>query len=116
MAAKAVHIPWYATGFRGDKLEAALSDIAAVALRYGATSYAVYRGDDDRYKMLQVASFTSKLDFERYWLGPEFQRFRTLCSGWYQVPVLYAWQDISTQGALAELAEERPGPHVPGAA
>ncbi|MCW3030549.1 MAG: hypothetical protein JWM66_682, partial [Solirubrobacterales bacterium] len=23
-----VHVPWYATGFRGDQLEAALADIA----------------------------------------------------------------------------------------
>ena len=30
-------VPWYATGFRGDQLEAALQEIAPVALRYGAT-------------------------------------------------------------------------------
>ena len=32
-----VHIPWYATGFRADKLQAKLEEIAAVAPRYGAT-------------------------------------------------------------------------------
>ena len=67
-----VHIPWYATGFRGDKLEAALAEIAPIALRYGATSYAVYRYRDDRYKFLQIAEFESKGDWERYWDGPEF--------------------------------------------
>ena len=48
------YIPWYATGFRADKLAEALAEIAPVALRYGATDYAVYRSRDDRYKFLQT--------------------------------------------------------------
>ena len=109
-AAKAVLVPWYATGFRGDRFEAALAEIAPVALRYGATSYAVYRADDDRYKFLQAASFKNKADFVAYWEGPEFRRFRVLTSGWYQVPVFYAWQDVSAEGALREVVEDPPGP------
>ena len=100
MAAGSVHIPWYATGFRGDKLEAALAEVAPVALRYGATGYQVFRYRDDRYKFLQTATFEEKLDWERYWSGPEMTRFRTVCSGWYQVPVLYQWADISIEGAM----------------
>ena len=96
-----VHIPWYATGFRGDKLEAALAEIAPVALRYGATSYQVFRSRDDRYKFLQTAQFESKLDFERYWGGPEFIDFRVLCSSWFQVPVVYGWTDLVTSGGIA---------------
>jgi hypothetical protein len=99
--AGAVHIPWYATGFRGDGLTQALAEISAVSLRYGATHHAVYRGRDDRYKLLQVVDFESKSDWERYWNGPEFTRFRTVHSGWYQVPVIYVWQDIVTAGALS---------------
>ena len=95
-----VHIPWYATGLRGDKLEAALADISAVALRYGARSHAVYRYRDDRYKFLQVAEFEDKGDFDRYWHGPEFVDFRVLCSSWYQVPVLYGWTDLVIAGTL----------------
>ena len=38
--ASVVDIPWYANGFRGDKLEAALRDVAPTALRYGATAWA----------------------------------------------------------------------------
>ena len=95
-----VHIPWYATGFRGDKLEAALADIAPLALRYGASTYAVYRYNDDRYKFLQTATFRDKADWERYWLGPEFERFRALCSSWYQVPVVYQWAEVVAEGVL----------------
>ncbi len=95
-----VHIPWYATGFRGDKLEAALAEIAPVALRYGATSYSVYRFRDDRYKFLQTAAFEDKMDWERYWGGPDFTRWRSIHNGWYQVPIVYQWADITAEGAL----------------
>jgi hypothetical protein len=95
-----VHIPWYATGFRGDKLEAALAEIAPLALRFGATSYTVFRYRDDRYKFLQTATFTSKADWDAYWNSPEFERFRVVNSSYYQVPVLYQWADIAVEGSL----------------
>ena len=95
-----VHVPWYATGLRGDKLAAALTEISAVALRYGARSHAVYRYNDDRYKFVQMAEFESKHDFERYWYGAEFSDMRVVCSSWYQVPVLYGWTELITSGTL----------------
>ena len=100
MAAGSVHIPWYATGFRAEGLEAALGQIAAVALRYGATDYAVHRSRDDLYRFLQMATFEDKRSWERYWLGEEFVDWRARHSSWYQVPVLYEWYDVTAQGAL----------------
>jgi hypothetical protein len=97
-----VHIPFYATGFRGDKLAAALAEIAAVAPRYGATHYDVYRSRDDMYRLLLVVEFATKLDWERYWGGPEFTAMRTRCSSWYQVPLAYAWHDIVVTGPARE--------------
>ena len=88
-----VHIPWYATLFRGDGFADALEEIAPVALRYGATGYRAYRSRDDGYKFLQTADFENKLDWERYWEGPEMVALRTNHLGHYQVPVVYAWQD-----------------------
>jgi len=96
-----VHVPWYATGLRGDKLSAALADISPVALRYGARSHAVYRYNDDRYKFLQMAEFESKADWEAYWFGPEFVDFRIIASSWYQVPVVYGWTELVTSGTMA---------------
>jgi hypothetical protein len=95
-----VHIPWYATVFRGDKLEGLLEDIAPVALRYGASSYFLHRNRDDRYKFLQTATFESKSDWDRYWNGPEFVHFRVAASSYYQVPVLYSWNDVVIEGYL----------------
>jgi hypothetical protein len=95
-----VHIPWYATGFRGDKLEVALAEIAPIALRYGGRSYSVYRSREDRYKFLQTAEFDEKMDWERYWHGPEFVDFRVLSSGWFQVPIVYTWTDLVIAGGL----------------
>ncbi len=89
-----VFVPWYATGLRADRLEPALARIAAVALRYGATQYSVYRQRGDRYRFLQASHFDSRLDWERYWYGPEMSQFREDYSSWYQVPVVYEWQDL----------------------
>jgi hypothetical protein len=96
-----VIIPWYATGFRADALEAVLNEIAPIALRYGASSYAVYRSRDDRYKFQQLAYFERHLDWERYWDGPEMIELRVRYSGAYQVPVLYGWWDLTVSGGLA---------------
>jgi hypothetical protein len=95
-----VIIPWYATGFRGDRFEQALNTIAAAALRYGASSYAVYRARDDRYKFQQLAAFEDKVQWERYWEGTEMVDFRVRHSGWYQVPVTYSWWDLTAGGAV----------------
>ena len=103
--AYSVHIPWYATGFRGDKLEAALAQIAPVALKYGASHYSVYRSKDDLYRFVQIADMQSKEQWEAYWEGPEFIRFRTLSSGWFQVPILYAVQNLVTEGSMPHLVD-----------
>jgi len=104
-----VVIPWYATGFRANGFEEAVSEIAALALRYGASSYAVYRSRDDKYKFQQFAVFEDHVDWERYWEGPEMVHFRSHYSGWYQVPVLYGWWDVTAAGGVASV------PVAPGA-
>jgi hypothetical protein len=109
-----VMVPWYATGFRADAFEQELGEIAASALRYGATSYAVYRSRDDRYRFQQFAAFEEKLDWERYWGSNEFTYFRATHSSWYQIPVLYGWWDLSVHGALA--GQELSNGHGNGAA
>jgi hypothetical protein len=96
-----VIIPWYATGFRGDAFEEALNEIAAVALRYGASNYAVFRARDDRYKFQQLAGFEEHVDWVRYWEGPEMSYFRAAHQSWYQVPVLYGWWDQTAGGSIA---------------
>jgi hypothetical protein len=97
--AGSVHIPWYATGFRGDQLQAELERVSALSVRYGATGYAVYRSRDDPYRILQILDFEDHGDWERFWNGAEMIDFRTYCQGWYQIPVLYAWNDLVCIGA-----------------
>lgn len=96
-----VYIPWYATLFRGDKLAAAVSEAAAVSLRYGATQYRVHRSRDDAYRITQMVWFASRLDWERYWEGPEMVAFRAQWTGKYQVPVIYVWHDELVADELA---------------
>jgi quinol monooxygenase YgiN len=104
-----VHIPWYATGFRGDDLEAALGQIAEISLRYGASRYEVFRNRDDRYKFLMSVEFDSHADWEAYWYGEEFIEMRAATSSWYQVPVLYTWADLTAVGQLREPVETAAG-------
>jgi hypothetical protein len=107
-----VIVPWYATGFRGHVMQDGLEEISAIAPRYGARSYAVYRARDDRYKFQQVLEFDSHTDWERYWEGPEMIDFRTRYSGRYQVPLLYGWWDRTAYGEI----ERAPAAAAPAAA
>jgi hypothetical protein len=94
-----VHVSWYATGFRGDQLQAELERVTPLATRYGATQYVVYRSREDRYRFLQAIEFEEHIDWERFWSGPEMTDFRIYCQGWFQVPVAYAWNDLVCQGS-----------------
>jgi hypothetical protein len=93
-------IPWYATVFRGDKFEAALTEIAPAALRYGATDYSIYRLRDDRYRFVQYATFENPVDFDRYWYGEEFTQWRADHVSWFTVPVVPTWADLVLHGAM----------------
>lgn len=95
-----VHIPWYATLFRGDALALEVAQASQIALRYGATQYSVHRSRDDRYRILQMVWFESKSDWYRYWDGPEMLEFRRRNSGRFQIPAVYIWHDELAAGAL----------------
>ena len=97
-----VHLPVYATGFRGDDVEAALEQLAPISLRYGASHYEVFRSRDDRYKFLLSIDFENKGGWDAFWFGPEFTDWRAACSSWYTVPLLYVWNDLVTRGGLRE--------------
>jgi hypothetical protein len=100
-----VYIPWYATVGRHDAFAEAVVGIAPVALRYGATRYAVHRSRDDRYKITQMAWFESQIDWYKYWEGQEMIEFRAAYSGKFQIPVVYVWHDEITVGEIV-LADE----------
>lgn len=89
-----VHIPWYATLFRHEKLAEALQELAPIAIRYGATEVQIHQSRDDRYKFDHMCWFETRAEWERFWESDELIRFRARYSGWYQVPLLYVWNDV----------------------
>ena len=99
-----VHLPFYATGFRNDDLASALAQLAPIATRYGASRYEVFRSLDDRYKFLMSIDFDRKHDWDAFWFGPEFIEMRAACNGWYQVPLLYVWQELVCRGEVEQPA------------
>ena len=99
MASYSFHIPFYATGLRGDEVEAALEQVAPIAGRYGGTHWAVYRSQEDLYKFLLVVDFPGKAQFEAYWYGEEARDMRAALSGYFQNPVTYAPFHLVTEGS-----------------
>jgi hypothetical protein len=95
-----VRVPWYATVFRGDAFADAVAEISLLALRYGATRYAVHRSRDDKYHIDQMLWFESKDDWYRYWESDEVIEFRARFMGKYQVPVVYVWHEEIAAGEL----------------
>ena len=91
---------WHATPFRADKFEDAWRPAAAAVVDYGATFWAFLRSKDDPLDFMQVASFPSKLDFERYWYSEETAEARAEASGLFQVPVLPIWLRAVDAGTL----------------
>ncbi len=94
-----VHIPFYATVFRGDSFEEALGEIAPLSLRYGAKRFFVFRGGDDRYRFSCYFDFESKKDWEKFWYSPDFNEWRARYSSWYQVPLVY---DVGHTAAVGQ--------------
>jgi hypothetical protein len=93
------HITFYANGLQADNLSAGLEQLAAIAPRYNASHWVVYRSSDDRYRQILIVDFDDKRDFQKYWYGPEAGEFRVAMSGVYQNPVVYIAHEITTEGS-----------------
>jgi hypothetical protein len=111
-----VHIEWYATVLRKDAFLAEVAYVAPLALRYGATQYAVHVSRDDRYKITQMAWFESKPDWYRYWEGLEMVEFRRRNMGHYQIPINYIWHEEVVAGAMGPSVAAEPEPEPEPAA
>jgi hypothetical protein len=105
-----VHVKWYATVLRQESFAAEVGIAAPLALRYGATQYAVHRSQEDRYRIDQMAWFESKQDWYRYWDGREMMEFRRRNMGHYQIPITYEWYDELVAGALGPEVAAEPEP------
>jgi hypothetical protein len=99
-------VPWYASVFRGDKLAAALEEIAPIALRYGALGYHLYRSQEDLYQFWHWTMVPDKLAWERYWYGDEFTQWRRDYQSMFQVPVVYTYTELMATGVVEPLEVE----------
>ena len=63
-------------------------------MRYGATDYAVYRSQDDRYKFLADGVVRRQAGLRALLVRGGVQRASApQHASWYQVPVLYYFND-----------------------
>jgi hypothetical protein len=93
-------VVWQVNPFRGDKFEEAWEPAARAALDFGASSWAFLRSKDDPLTFMQMAVFSSKLEFERYWYSEEISDIRVQATGLFQVPVLPVWLTVEGTGAI----------------
>ncbi|MCK9250964.1 MAG: hypothetical protein M0P31_18535 [Solirubrobacteraceae bacterium] len=105
MSAVAVHIPYYATALRHDKLADALADLTPELLRLGALEVRVFRAQDDAYKFRQVLLLADKADWTRIWNSEAFITFRTVTMAWYQKPLAYEMFETISQGTGAGVVD-----------
>jgi hypothetical protein len=105
-----MYVQWYATILRQDALAGEVSLAARMALRYGATQYAVHRSMDDRYRITQMTWFEDKANWYRYWDGPEMVEFRRRNTGHFQIPITYVWHEEIASGSLGPAVELAPEP------
>jgi hypothetical protein len=101
-----VLIAWHANPFRGDKFEDAWRPAAAAAIDYGASYWAFLRSKDGGLDFIQIASFSSKIEFDRYWYSEEISEARAEASGLYQVPLLPVWLRAVDAGEVVPDATE----------
>ena len=94
-------VPWIINPFRGDKFEAAWLPAAEAALDFGATGWALFRGQEGGLDFTQLAFMPTKLDFERYWYSDEIGKARESISGWFHVPLVPIMHNVSGMGSLA---------------
>jgi hypothetical protein len=97
-----VVINWVANPFRGDRLEEAWRPAAEAATKYGAKAWAWNRSKDDPLSFMQVAVFSNKMDFDRYWFAEEVAEARISIGGLFQVPLLPIWYECVGWGAISD--------------
>lgn len=83
-----------------------MAEIAPVSRRYNATWWSVHRSSEDAYSLRLQIAFEGKKDWELFWNGPELQAFRARYSGMYQIPLLYSWFEVVTEGPDAVTPDE----------
>ena len=97
---------WNVNAFRGDKFEQEWRPAARAALDFGASSWGLWRSNDDPLTFMQWAVFETKLEFERYWFSEEISEARANASGLFQVPVLPLSYKVIGAGELQTLAQQ----------
>ena len=100
LMAGVVHIPWYATVFRGDSFEEALgrsrrSRCATARPSTRSTAHATTPTSSCRSPGSRPSS-----DWTALLVRPGVHRRRADYSSCYQVPVLYAWHGVAASGQL----------------
>jgi hypothetical protein len=95
-----VEINWITNPFRAEKFAAVWQPAAEAVMDYGATGWSFLRSTDDPQHFVQLALFSRKIDFERYWYAQEVCDYRVQATGLFQVPIQPVWYTVEGTGSL----------------
>jgi hypothetical protein len=87
-------VPWAINPFRGDKFEQIWTPAAEAALDYGATGWALFRSQEGQLDFTQLAFFSDKADWDRYWYSEELAEAKVAVQNMYQVPLLPTFHTV----------------------
>jgi len=84
-------ITWHVTPFREQRWIDNWEPAAALAPRFGATEWAIYRSEEDPLRFRQISTWEKKGDFEAWWFSEEVSAIRETVVDLYDKPLLPTW-------------------------
>jgi hypothetical protein len=84
-------ISWHVTPFRAQRWIDLWEPAAALASKYGAEDWRIYRSTEDPLLFRQTITWNDKADFESYWFSEEVSAIREQVIDLYDKPLLPVW-------------------------
>jgi quinol monooxygenase YgiN len=84
-------ISWHVAPFRAQRWIDLWEPAAALAPKYGALDWRIYRSTEDPLLFRQVITWNDKSDFESYWFSEEVSEIREQVIDMYDKPLLPLW-------------------------
>lgn len=84
-------ITWHLTPYREQRWIDNWEPAAALATKYGATAWTIYRSEEDPLRFRQISTWEKKSDFEAWWYSEEVSEIRESVIDLFDKPLLPTW-------------------------
>src|SRR4029078_12910962 len=84
-------VNWHINPWRADRWYAIWMPALERAPSFGATSFSLYRSEEDHLFFLQTTTWENRGDFDRFWSSDEVAEARQAAFDIYNKPVFPVW-------------------------